>query len=327
MIAAVIAATAMVWALTVSWFRARGQVRRPQLPEAQNVRRHEMECSGELRRFYIMSDATHGGASGPRPVIVGLHGGRSSAAHFARVSHLPKAVTAAGLVLVLPEAADVAWTDARDLDAPDLRRDVTFIERMLSVLDKDPTIDARHVGVVGHSSGGTLAMRLAIEIPDRIAAAASINASLPDGYPELAPDGPGRPLLLANGSEDRLVPIHGGDMPRLGGLTKGGRWLSRDETVAFWKARNGCNRAPTRHFLRVGTRQTEITDYPETRPGAELCVVTFTGANHGWPEQDVTADTNIETLVVQFLVRHLGSDVEPEEAILLPTLRKGDARS
>jgi carboxymethylenebutenolidase len=63
--------------------------------------------------------------------------------------------------------------------------------RFLKFLERQPSVDSRHVGCVGYCMGGAFALSAAGAFPDRIAAAASLHGA------RLATDQPDSPHLLA----------------------------------------------------------------------------------------------------------------------------------
>lgn len=88
------------------------------------------------------------------------------------------------------------------------------IEQILALLDGLPTpyADISKVGVVGFSQGAALAYALALLYPQRMALLAGLAGFLPEGSEALARNRPllGKPVFIAHGSNDTLVPVEAG---------------------------------------------------------------------------------------------------------------------
>ncbi len=83
-----------------------------------------------------------------------------------------------------------------------------------------------------------MAMRLAEEMPDRIAAIGLIAASMPAHSECIAATTPVSALFM-HGTNDPFAPYEGGPM-----VSDRGEILSIDESVAYWVARNGTDVDP-----------------------------------------------------------------------------------
>jgi polyhydroxybutyrate depolymerase len=90
--------------------------------------------------------------------------------------------------------------------------DVAYLASVIRDLSAKYSIDKKRVYVVGHSNGGAMALRLACEVPELIAAVTSlagpfyaeVNACSPRSLPPA--------VQLIHGTRDRVVPIGGGHL-------------------------------------------------------------------------------------------------------------------
>lgn len=225
-----------------------------------------------------------------------------------------------GFLVVYPEAggSDHLWNDGRSTTADDAD-DVAFIERLIEHLVNTANVDPNRIYATGLSNGGMFTLRLACELSDRIAAFAPVIANFPA---ELKPRcRPARlvPILFIHGSEDRLMPRHGGEIPTSPILSgAGGLVVSADKTVRFWVERNGCAQAPEVRELpdldpTDGTR-VQSTHYANCQGRSEVISLLVKGGGHTWPGAGEAArlrvsgatsrDINASEVIWRFLRQH-----------------------
>lgn len=149
-------------------------------------------------------------------------------------------------------------------------------------------VDPDRVFVTDLSNGGMIAQRLLIEAPETLAAGASFIASLLDRDDLVGPDSP-VPLLLANGTEDPLVPWDGGkvaDRDR-------GTVRSVTDTRVWWIK---TNRATPDGLGIVQIKNTNRRDgcilttegFSADPGGAALLLPTMEGGGHSMPSTNYT---------------------------------------
>jgi polyhydroxybutyrate depolymerase len=189
------------------------------------------------------------------PLVVLLHGGtQSMRAIFESGSGgtqaWPALAAEAGFVLLVPNGTtasgdtagdDQNWNDCRragtagpaDTTADDVGFVRALIDRGLETWAADP----KRVYVTGSSNGGMMTHRLARELSDRIAAAATFISNRPVDDECGAPDRP-VPLLMVNGTADPLMPFGGGSIG-----SNRGEVRSSDESRDWWLAVHGLSTA------------------------------------------------------------------------------------
>lgn len=164
------------------------------------------------------------------PVVVWLHGGDNVGGYDAGryLSPLPTGIdlltNVFGYALLVPYLEDDrdvphAWTGD---EAP-------AMEAMLATLALQANIDQDEVMVMGHSAGGFMATRWALERPDRLTRAAVVGAGLCGDvtYPD-APPVPALPFQLAHDPADDVVPFSCSEALR-DALDAGGHEVVLDE--------------------------------------------------------------------------------------------------
>ncbi|MCS7479500.1 alpha/beta hydrolase family esterase [Umezawaea endophytica] len=195
-----------------------------------------------------------------------------------------------GAVVAYLDGHKKNWNDARVSSAFAARSegfdDVGFAGAVIDLLVERHRVDPARAYAVGYSAGGAMVIRLAHEIPSRLAGVAVVAATLPVPENFLPFDGPVVPLpvVLFHGTEDRLVPYEGG-MASLWGFRPRGLGLSARETAEYFAARNGITTAAESRDLdrREGDRtRVERTDFRQDgRPSVTL--YTIHGGGHVVP--------------------------------------------
>lgn len=187
-----------------------------------------------------------------------------------------------------PDNGDTAgdtqlWNDLRnaaEIGSVDID-DVAFISALVALAVRDYGVNPDRVYVTGASNGGMMVYRLLVERPDLFAAGAAFLANLPEAAVQkvLA----STPIMIANGTSDRLVPYAGGMIARQRGMVR-----STDATIAYWA---GANRADSsnRQEKALADRDPDDscklvqTTYPAKDGGSEVFVLTMQGGGHKIP--------------------------------------------
>jgi polyhydroxybutyrate depolymerase len=195
-----------------------------------------------IERIYLVRAPANG--KPPVAIVVMLHGHTGSAEQLTGRSGKPAPyrqwnaiADREGLLLVAPQGVDggdgkAGWNDCRaDADSnPDID-DVAFIAAIIAAVHRDHRVSTGRVYVLGSSNGGQMALRMAIERPDMITAAAAIVASMP-AHSECAAPTRFVPVLFINGTEDPLMPFKGGSVGE--DTFQRGSVLSTPASVDLW---------------------------------------------------------------------------------------------
>ncbi len=201
-----------------------------QAPASQIVE-IETTFDGEARAFSIYTPATY---SPGAPAVMLLHGGGQSM----RLVLDPRRTTsrwldlaeAEGFLLIAPNGYNEtfsdglgdqqSWNDIRNdvSGRTSLEDDVGFLLQTLDVVGAARGFDADEVFVTGSSNGGIMTMGLLVEQPQRFAGGAAFIAALPE---EMIPDPlQPTPIMILNGTEDKLVLFDGGPVDQDGAPTR-----------------------------------------------------------------------------------------------------------
>lgn len=151
-------------------------------------------------------------------------------------------------VVAYPDGFETTWNDCRKASQQPARAmnidDESFIEAMIARIATDYRINRKRVFAAGHSNGGQLTYRLAMERPQEFAGIAAISASIPT--PDNLACTPGDaaiPAMVINGTADPINPF-GGGMVTLGPFTKLGTVTSTRATAEYFAKINGQTAVP-----------------------------------------------------------------------------------
>ncbi len=240
---------------------------RSETPPGLNL--YQMQYGGMSRSYYIHLPAGYD-KSRQYPAVFVFHGGEGNGASVERMTNMARLADRHGFVAMYPNG-ETHWNDGRETLAAQAD-DVGFAVAMTDQLAERWNVDKRRIFVTGVSNGGMFVQRLACEASERFAAFASVVANLPSA--ELPRCKPSRalPILMINGTADRLMPWSGGEIPSfpLLGLGQGGHIVSTPRTVEFWRDANRCASRP------------QIVQLPDrANDGTRIARHSYTGCTSG----------------------------------------------
>lgn len=246
----------------------------------------ERLVSGGQEREYIIYKPSRSPRTGTRyPVVVMLHGGTGNPRQVARYTGIANSVAQERYIAVLPTSAGQNWNDGRRTTDSGVD-DVQFMRDLLADLADRFDADPERAYLAGASNGGMMTQRVACEAPGLFRAYASVIANLPTDLASRCQPKQAVPILLINGTEDRIMPWNGGQVARsrvLGGA--GGRITSVNDTFRFWTRAAGCSGQRTAAMpdrSNDGTRVTRITA-SGCQEGVRVELYRIDGGGHSWP--------------------------------------------
>lgn len=201
-----------------------------------------------VARSYIYSNPS--GRSGPRPIVIALHGGGGTAARLVRYFGWEPVAFREGFAVVYPQGLDNTWNDGRG-PAGRMRRgvepgnDVAFLTALVARLVREGRADPHRVYLTGLSNGGFMTVEMACRADGPFAAFAALVATAPTAATQTCRPSRPVPFALMAGTADRLIPYDGGVIRRAGRVSI----LSAPQTAAMFASLNGCVRAPSERRL------------------------------------------------------------------------------
>jgi polyhydroxybutyrate depolymerase len=202
-----------------------------------------------VQRTYLVVIPAGLNPTTPTPIVMGFHGGNSTA-DYARQTYGLEGAEA--VIYVYPQAepfadAWAAWNvDPAGLDFP-------YFDTVITDLGKRHCVDTERVFATGKSNGAFFVNSLACYRPNVIRAIASVAGGGPQGNCTAA-----KAAMIINGSADAVVPISTG-------------MYSRD----YWLAANGYSGAPS-----IPVNPPPCVSYPGTFNPVLWCQH---GGGHDWP--------------------------------------------
>lgn len=252
-----------------------------------------LDVDGRARTFTVIDK--NPSRERPRDLVLIFHGSRQTGESHRRFTGNSFDSLAGGgaEVVVYLDGYKGNWNDARKesrfparVDGID---DVSFGRRVVDRLVQSHNVNPKRVFGIGYSNGGQMVLRLVHEIPDLLAGAAVISATMPSPEDFLVRNGEAQPLpvLLIHGTADPIAPFEGGSMrgwaQRM--FKVGGTTLSAVHTAEYFALRNGITAAPNISRVSPSSNRTlwvSQTDYRENdRPAVRL--LTVHGGGHTIP--------------------------------------------
>lgn len=241
--------------------------------------KHSINVGG-LTRNYLLHVPDDLPAGKSVPLVLVFHGGGGHDWNMPGFTHFDDLADQEGFVVVYPDATNGHWNDSRGLSTAD---DVGFTRALIADVSRSHSIDAHRIYATGISNGGFFSNRLACDLSDRIAAIASVAATMPK--PLVAECKPSRPIsvLYIQGTEDPLVAINGG---KVGETHSHGENISLVDSAKFWRDNDHITSAPQVKDLPDryddGTHvRREI--WTGGKDDTEVDVYTIEGGGHTWP--------------------------------------------
>lgn len=196
-----------------------------------------------------------------------------------------------GFVVAYPEGFEGHWNDCRAAAPYAANRldvdDVGMTRALVARLAERHGVDPARVFATGISNGGQMALRLALEAPDLVRAAAPVIASLP--APENLDCTPSRrpvSVLVMNGTADPMNPYEGGTVALHGLIGDRGAVVSSEATVAHFAELAG-HEGPGVHEVLPDRAPDDGTTIERTRwsaPGrATVVLYAVRGGGHTVP--------------------------------------------
>ena len=163
--------------------------------------------------------------------------------------------------------------------------DVYFISALIDEISSSYPVDLTRIYASGTSNGGFMVLRLAVELPNRIAAVAAVAAAMPDSSACSRPTHPVS-VLCMNGTHDNHMPYNGG-MLSYPPKPEHGTLLSTKASVQLWTAVDQTDTIPVvYHFPDLDptdggavTRFSYLNGFEKT----EVVLYQITGGGHSAP--------------------------------------------
>lgn len=217
------------------------------------------------------------------PAILVLHFNLGSAPGMANLTEVAELVRDEGVWVILPQAPDLVWTHAPNQNTGN--DDVAYLAALIDDSVARFNLDARRIYMTGYSQGGNMTVRMACDFPEKIAAGASVAATMRRQLAnQCAPRVP-TPMAFFHGTADDQVPYEPTLLNNLTPTLTGNAALSAPDAVRFWADVNGCGPTPVRTDLpspiEDGT-ELFVDRFDDCTSGA-AALYTIVNGGHNWP--------------------------------------------
>jgi polyhydroxybutyrate depolymerase len=238
--------------------------------------------SGGLSRKYWLYVPTSYNGSKSYPLVINLHGlSMSAPAQQIYANFMPIADTANFLV-VQPEGSFSGSTQFWNVGLLSTPNDVIFIRDLIDSLSLLYNIDKDSVYSCGLSNGAILSYYLVCNLPNKIAAIASVAGTMFRPWFEGCKPMYATPVMEIHGTEDGTVPFEGNSSAGQNGI-----YMPIDTVIQKWVVRNKCNPVPVIKQvpdIDASDFSTAVNyRYKDGIDGSEVELYKVIGGSHSWP--------------------------------------------
>ncbi|MBA3679662.1 MAG: T9SS type A sorting domain-containing protein [Bacteroidetes bacterium] len=236
-----------------------------------------------MRKFRLYVPNSYTGQA--VPLVLNLHGYTSNSAQQQPYSNFMPIADTAKFLMVCPDGKAPFGQQYWNAGFGGTENDVLFMSDLIDSLNLNYNIDLNRVYSCGMSNGGIMSYYLACNLPNRIAAIASVTGSMLNVWSTCAPTRP-FPVMEIHGTNDNTVPYNGD-----------GTFAPIDSVIKKWKNHNNCTFTIPINVPNISTTDnstaTQTIFTSGVSGGATVELFKVTGGSHSWPGAlPVIANTN-----------------------------------
>jgi polyhydroxybutyrate depolymerase len=224
-----------------------------------------IDVDGRTRTYelHVPASAAPGAA-----LVIAFHGFGGDGRAQQVLTRMNQTADEHGFVVAYPNGLGRQWHfGGSDID------DIAFTEALIDQLVSSHGVDPSRVYVTGMSNGGFFSIHFACARPDRVAAVATVGATLGGLQRAACSLAPPHRVLMIAGTEDPLVPFEGN-----------AGWLSVPEAIVFWAMHNGLSLEPTTDTWLPDVAPNDGTQTRHIAYGeGQVQLLAVAGGGHTWP--------------------------------------------
>ncbi len=241
------------------------------------------------------------------PLVFNLHGYTSQAIEQEFYTSMSTVADNNNFIVCHPNGINNAWVVG--FQGESNVDDVGFIDALIDELSSLYSINARKIYSTGMSNGGYMSFKLACELPNRIAAIASVTGSMVPGEQNSCNPGRAIPVMQIHGTADPTVPYAGAVHA-----------LATETLVDWWVNNNGCATEPAvTDVPDIDTEDgctAELYEYTSCNDNTKVEFYKVTGGEHTWPGAGfIIGVTNQDFIASQVIWDFFKQYELPEELI------------
>jgi polyhydroxybutyrate depolymerase len=223
----------------------------------------------------------------PVPLVFAFHGGGGTGSGMRSLTRFDRLADREGFIAVLPDGVGNSWNDGRQNLASQAYLlnvdDVGFVDAMIETVSLEFPVDPKRIYATGISNGAIFSHFLAAQRASTFAAIAPVVGGLAIPFNEQFNPNDALSVLLIQGTDDPLVPYHGGQIA--GGNR--GAIIGTEDTARLWVQNNGCNDMPLieqlpNNDLNDGCLVTQYT-WSNGNADSAVVLIKIEGGGHTWP--------------------------------------------
>lgn len=218
-------------------------------------------------------------------ILFVLHGGggKDGGKNLGYFTKMNQVAEESGFYVVYPNSTGTQWNDGRS-QSENRIDDVGFLDSLAQELSFQLKIKRENVFVAGISNGGMMTARLACE-GHQFYGFAMIAANLPVEQKESCTNDLRKPILVVNGTSDKIMPWFGGQIKKSSLQGVGGTVLSGEKTMQFWLKKNFCSSEKKIIQLPDINKQDQSVVFKRTYLNCEAPTYFYVvrGGGHSWP--------------------------------------------
>jgi len=228
-------------------------------------------------RTYIVHLPPGYNAANPHPMVLNFHGYTSTGAQQEAYSLMNIVADTANFIAVYPDGIANSWNVGFGL-TPYFTGvdDVGFVNALIDTIMAHYNIDVNAVYATGMSNGGYLSNRLACELPNRIAAIATVTGPMTDSTRAYCNPSRKVPVMHIHGTTDPIVNYNGMIQS-----------LSVPELINFWGQHDECPVSSSDiPYPDVNTTDGSTAirkNYLPCTDGSEVVLIEIANGGHTWP--------------------------------------------
>jgi polyhydroxybutyrate depolymerase len=245
-----------------------------------------VKVKGQERTCFIHMPPQNG-HSQLLPLVIAFHGSHGTGRAMAASTNLNALADEKGFIAACPDGILGNWNCLLGEASGDFGRllakhdDVAFTRALIDLLCNSFNADPDRVFVFGHSSGAHMCYRLALELPDKIAAAGIVEGAISilsvDGKPVTTeipkPRGMVSLMQICGGKDDRMS-FNGRQTPK-------SKILPVLDSLQLFLTANGCADTPKKTDDSDGG--VHRTLYSDCKAGTAVELVILDNCPHIWP--------------------------------------------
>lgn len=236
---------------------------------------------GEQQRTFILYIPARYDAQDGSPLLIAFHGTPGNGPGMRISTGLDEIADSKGWLIAYPNGLNGEWAAGCLCSNADLAGvdDLRFVTQMIGRIKNEYTVDPERIYSVGFSAGGIMNYRVACDLGETFAAAASVASSMTWAQVESCEPSRPVPVFAMLGTDDQAFPWQGS------GLVAG-HSMPIDSTFSFWSHRNQCSaiaqsdyEAPKEAGLDVRRDR-----YSGCAANSEVIRYVIEGGTHLWPK-------------------------------------------